>query len=155
MIAIKYQIKGLEELIRKTDPAILQQPLRDFFKEATWQIQSKVQLETPVNTGQLKDSIHGDVDGASLPLWGTVSTNLMYAPFVEEDTRPHWTSVKNLELWARYHGVNPYALQAAIARRGTRGKHMFQRGLLAWTFSRMEATLARLAAVIETAWETQ
>ena len=43
-----------------------------------------------------------------------------YAEYVEFGTRPHWTSVHNLEAWARLKGINPYALQRSIATHGTR-----------------------------------
>jgi hypothetical protein len=38
----------------------------------------------------------------------------------EMGPRPHWTSVKNLEGWAKRHGMNPYALQRSIAKKGTK-----------------------------------
>lgn len=43
-----------------------------------------------------------------------------HAEYVEHGTKPHWTSVKNLERWAKMKGINPYAVQRGIARHGTR-----------------------------------
>ena len=40
--------------------------------------------------------------------------------YVHEGTAPHWTSVENLQGWADRHGVNVYALQASIAKNGTK-----------------------------------
>jgi hypothetical protein len=43
-----------------------------------------------------------------------------HAPYIEYGTRPHWTSVKNLESWARSKCINTYAVQRRIAKHGTR-----------------------------------
>jgi hypothetical protein len=50
----------------------------------------------------------------------TVGPTAKYAEYVEFGTRPHWTSVHNLEAWARLRGINPYALQRSIALHGTK-----------------------------------
>jgi len=50
----------------------------------------------------------------------TVDPTAPYADYVEYGTRPHWTSVHNLEAWARLKGINPYALQRSIAKKGTK-----------------------------------
>lgn len=49
-----------------------------------------------------------------------VEPSAKYADYVEHGTRPHWTSVRNLERWANLKGINPYALQHSIAKHGTR-----------------------------------
>lgn len=46
-----------------------------------------------------------------------------HAEALEKGTRPHWTSVKEgtpLRQWADHKGINPYAVQASIAKRGTK-----------------------------------
>lgn len=48
-----------------------------------------------------------------------------YADYVEYGTRPHWTSVHNIEAWARFRGINPYVLQHSIATHGTKA-HPYQ-----------------------------
>ena len=50
-----------------------------------------------------------------------------YADYVEKGTKPHWTSVRNLESWARFRGINPYVLQRSIARKGTKAHPFEQR----------------------------
>lgn len=50
----------------------------------------------------------------------TIEPTAPYADYVEFGTRPHWTSVHNLESWARLRGINPYALQRHIAKYGTK-----------------------------------
>lgn len=54
-----------------------------------------------------------------------VEPQAKYADYVEKGTKPHWTSVHNLERWARMKGINPYALQHSIAKHGTKA-HPFE-----------------------------
>lgn len=52
----------------------------------------------------------------------SVGPTAKHAIFVENGTKPHWTSVKNLEKWANLRGINPYALQRGIAKHGTKAQ---------------------------------
>jgi hypothetical protein len=81
--------------------------------------------------GLLRGSIMTEIRGTSAALQGVVLTASPYAHFVEEDTRPHWAPIAPLKLWARRvlgDESAAYAVQHAIAVRGTRGKHMFRQG---------------------------
>jgi hypothetical protein len=102
-------------------------------------VASAARQRTPVNTGVLRASIATDVTtGTSLSaaIRGTVFTGAQapYAPYVEEGTPPHWAPIGPLLLWARRVLGNEraaYAVQRAIARRGTRGRHMMRDALAA------------------------
>ena len=145
-------VTGLDELIRKVnDPALLGEPLRGFFTKSALTIQRNTQLLTPVDTGRLRASETFTIDSSPIPLWAQIGTNVTYAPFVEEDTRPHWTSVKNLIGWAHRHGINPYAIQRKIAKYGTKGKHMFRRGF-EQSRDAIMGYLTETAKDIETKW---
>ena len=126
-----YTVTGLDELLAKVDPGKLLGPaLKEFFNTATQSIKNEVKDLTPVGlSGQLKSSISTEVDSGDIPLWGKVGPSVNYAPFVEFDTKPHWTSVHNLEAWASAKGLNPFMVQRAIAAHGTKGAHMFEQGL--------------------------
>ena len=54
-----------------------------------------------------------------------------YAISVHEGTRPHYVSVSNprspLRLWAIKKGINPYALQKSIMRKGTKANPFVDR----------------------------
>jgi hypothetical protein len=112
------------------------------------EVASEARSRTPVNTGLLRASIATDVTtGTSLgaAIRGTVFTGAQapYAPYVEEGTAPHWAPIGPLLLWARRVLGNEraaYAVQRAIARRGTRGRHMF-RDAIAAVRPRMEGML--------------
>ena len=43
-----------------------------------------------------------------------------YGIYLEEGTKPHWTSVRNLQSWANAKGLNVYAVQRNIAKFGTK-----------------------------------
>lgn len=111
-------------------------------------VASEARERTPVNTGVLRASIATDVTiGTALAaqVRGTVFTGAQasYAPYVEEGTAPHWAPIGPLKLWARRVLGNEraaYAVQRAIARRGTRGRHMF-RDAMAAVRPRMESIL--------------
>jgi Bacteriophage HK97-gp10, putative tail-component len=101
---------------------------------------TEVRQRTPVGvTGILRASIAADVTmGRSLneAIRGRVFSGAQapYAIYVEEGTRPHWPPIAPLLLWARRVLGNErlaYAVQRAIARRGTRARHMFRDGFAA------------------------
>ena len=76
----------------------------------------------------------------------TIEPTANYADYVEFGTKPHWTSVHNLESWARLKGINPYALQRSIATKGTKPNPYME--FVAWNASKfaandMEQTLKR------------
>lgn len=150
---ITVQVTGLDELIRKVkDPELLGTPLRGFFTQSTLTLQADAQKLTPVDTGRLRASETTLIDSAPIPLWGEVGTNVIYAPFVEDNTRPHFPPTLALQGWANRHGINVFVLARAISRRGTRGKHMFMQ-----SFNKNKETvlsyLKDAARDIETIWE--
>lgn len=128
---IEYKVEGLEELSNKLDgQKLLGKPLHNFFSKVAILVQGKVQKRTPVDTGRLWQSVQHLVDSKPLPLFTKVFTSVEYAPFVENDTRPHFPPPDALIGWARKHGFdNVFLVCRAIAQKGTKGKHMFQKGL--------------------------
>jgi hypothetical protein len=117
------------------------------FREASAAVQTIVEdiakearSRTPVGvSGLLRASIYTDVTtGTSLSaaIRGTVFTGAQvpYARYVEEGTAPHWAPIGPLLLWARRvlgDERAAYRVQRAIARRGTRGRHMFRDAMTA------------------------
>ncbi len=99
---------------------LIGEPLTDFLNRVTIAGQSLAREEAPVDTGRLANSINAEVDRASIPGWGQFGPNVDYARAVHDGSRPHWPPIAPLIRWGQRHGVNPYALQRAIARRGTK-----------------------------------
>jgi hypothetical protein len=123
-----------------TDPqravAIAEQVFLPAVEEATLLAQREIVSNTPVGaTAVLRGSIQQAVDvirGTPVQFHGTVETAQPYAVAVEEGTRPHWAPIGPLKLWARRvlgDEDAAYAVQAAIARRGTRAQRFFARGV--------------------------
>jgi hypothetical protein len=80
-----------------------------------------------VNTGELRTSISPAERKVANGWEGTVGTVVLYAPFVEHDTRPHFPPLAALEDWARAHGTSAWLVAKGIARSGTRGKHFLEK----------------------------
>lgn len=90
-------------------------------------------LLAPVNVGILRSSITADVQApdagqlARASLY-TGQQSLSYAQAVEYGSQPHWAPIKPLKTWAQQVLGDErlaYAVQWAIARRGTRAQPYF------------------------------
>mgnify|MGYP001560623314 CR=1 FL=1 len=146
-------ITGMDELLKKVGdtPALIGEPLRNFFTRSALLLQRDTQVATPVDTGRLRASINFQVDPAPIPGWARVGTNVYYGVYVEEDTRPHFPPVQALAGWAGRHGLNPYLVARAISRRGTKGRHMFRQSAEK-NQGNILALLGQAANEIETNW---
>jgi len=95
-------------------------------------IKNEAKKLTPVNNGALAKSIEWlDYHTTGGEMYGIVSTPLQYGIPIEYGTAPHWVPIAPLKLWAkRVFGDESvaYAVQKAIARRGTKGRFMFRQG---------------------------
>ena len=127
----KSTVTGDKELQRKLqDPQFVRGPIRTFLLKSVILMEGNVKKETPVDTGRLRASITHKVE----PFRAVVGTNVAYAPHVEFGTRPHWPPLAALQPWARRHGFpagrqGAFLVARAIARRGTRARRMFQKGV--------------------------
>ena len=74
------------------------------------------------DTRRLMNSITHRVTSERGGLVGRVGPSVSYGLYVERGTRPHWPPRAPLEGWARRHGMPVFAVQRAIARRGTRAR---------------------------------
>ena len=72
-------------------------------------------------TGDGRRAIKYKLDPANLS--AEVIPDFPYAEALENGSRPHYVSVKpgsSLYRWANHKGINPYAVRASIAKKGTR-----------------------------------
>ena len=149
---LNYTIEGMDGLLKKMDgQALLGQPLRTFFERASLETQKQVQILTPVDTGGLRADITHEVDSAGIPQFAKIGTSKTYAPFVEYDTRPHYPPYDAIAPWAKRHGVDPWLIINKIGLVGTKGAHMFERGLEA-AKGNFPGYMSELAADIEGAF---
>lgn len=90
-------------------------------------VQREMRLNSPVHDGQYRRSVNYKVNRPRLT--ATIGPNVDYAGAVEKGSKPHWTSVKEgtpLRKWADDKGINPWAVQASIAKKGTKGQYVVE-----------------------------
>lgn len=107
----------------------------------------------PVAFGNLRGSINAQVQADKNGVIGIIGTNVPYALWVEEGTKPHWTPIAPLVEWVKKKQIAgvyslktrrrlggkdqkdsenkalAYAVQRKIAKHGTTGQHIFRDGL--------------------------
>jgi phage gpG-like protein len=81
----------------------------------------------PVDTGRLKNSITAAINVSGNTVNGVVGSNVVYAPYMETGTKPHFPPPGKLRTWARRHGTNEYVIAKAIARSGLKGRGYLKR----------------------------
>lgn len=129
MTSIGVKVEGLQAIIRKTNPKILNAPLRNFFKRAAIAVQGRARTNAPVDTGRLRSSIVYEIDDEMPPTFAKVGTNVAYAPFMEFGTGAmsdgpspsawHNPPPAALDTWAKRHGFkNGWQVAKIISNRG-------------------------------------
>lgn len=124
MAQVSFRIENVERLkdAFKRAPALVAQYIWDMSAEMAFFLEAESKDRAPFNVGRLKASIGTSLGVGVGGLGAIVHTGTNYAAAVHEGTKPHWTSVRNLEDWAKKKGINPYVVQRAIARRGTKAQ---------------------------------
>lgn len=75
------------------------------------------------DTRQLMGSISHQITGSGTSLTGSVGPSKAYGLFVERGRRPgKYPPIDAIRGWARRHGVPPFLVARAIARKGTRAQ---------------------------------
>lgn len=78
------------------------------------------------DTGRLASSIMSRYG----PLHAEVGPSANYAIYLHQGTRPHWVPISKIGPWAKRHGLNPYAVQRSIAKKGTKANPFMDRAAL-------------------------
>ena len=120
-LGVTIDAAGVRRLFERA-PGAAQARMRRLIEGAAIDVQREMTIAANVGvTGHLRRSVRYQF---SAPLMrAEVTPEANYAEAVEYGTRPHWVSVKpgsSLYQWARLKGINPYALQRSIARKGTK-----------------------------------
>jgi hypothetical protein len=148
-MVIHYTVKGLPELMSKLETRrLVAAPVSRFFRSAGFRIQGRAQLNAPVDTGALKNSIGPEFDSASPMRWVRVGTNQQSAAPMEFGARPHFPPVRAITPWAQRHGIDPFALALSIARKGTK-PHPFLKPALEESVGDIRALLSVMGREIE------
>lgn len=122
---LKIEIENLDEMQKRFErsPEIVGRELTTATKEAGKEILRREVMEAPHDTGNLQRSIQMQFSPIQVKVW----PNAKYAKDVHEGTEPHVIPIGDLEGWARRHGTSPYAVQRAIAKRGTKANPFVRR----------------------------
>lgn len=136
-LSVKIDAHKLEAALQ-TAPEKINADLHRTLEFAAIDFESAVIDFTPVGvTRHLGQSIAHDVKGSGVSMVGRVYSQLgdqVRVASVEHGSRPHWAPIGPLKAWAAKKLGDEraaYALQRAIAVRGTRAHGMFHRGFIA------------------------
>ena len=101
--------------------ALFGAPMRDFLGDVGEFTQGEAARLAPEGvTRRLRESHVFEIESGPTPLWVEVRPESPYAAAVHEGSRPHWAPIAALRPWAEAKGINPYAVQRSIARKGTK-----------------------------------
>jgi len=151
MIQVTVDTEQLKRYLTDVQRKALPGGISRALKKSAKAVEEEVKPLTPVNLGDLKRNIKSSATKTEARV-GVRGTPRKYAPYVEFGTRPHWPPLEPILRWvtqkARGKGFRGafgiqrrgqkrqaqlYAaargVQAAIAKHGTKGAHMFERGL--------------------------
>jgi len=132
-LRLRWNIAKLALLQPGKADALAQQELLPAIESATLLLHRAVTDKTPVGaTAVARGSIQSSVEtvrGRVTSFRGTVMSAAPHILPLEHGSRPHWAPIAPLRRWARVVLGDErlaYAVQWAIARRGTQGAHMFR-----------------------------
>ena len=129
MSAASLEVKGLREAQAKTEQLVRQMQggaMLQAMRDATMAIDRDAKRNAPVDTGRLRASITPEIRMDGHEIIGVVGSNVVYAPFMELGTRPHFPPLGALTVWARRHGTTAFVVARAIARKGTKARRFLQ-----------------------------
>ena len=137
MADTKFEIRGVEKLKDRLDLANMSaKPIRNLMRQQGQIIRKQAQKETPKFSGSLSRSIHVQriQTRGRLPQSVKIYSSRSYAKYVHGDekisgklkltkpytrSKPHYPPIKKLKPWAQAKGLNPYAVQRSIGKKGT------------------------------------
>lgn len=125
---LSIQIEGAEKVAAafKKAPRVVATEARKAIMKALLILQASARMFTPRDTSRLASAIRVDMHSS---LSGELVADTNYAVFVHEGTRPHWPPYDAIEPWARRHGIPPFPVMLAIARKGTPPRPFFKLAL--------------------------
>jgi len=147
-VKLKTDLTDLEELSRRY-PEISRDVREAKVAKAILLLERAVLEGTPVGAGpiHLRDTIHHKVGISGKKVWGTLGTPAIRGESVEYGTKPHFPPTGPLTHWVErklnIHGKRAervaFAIALTIAKKGTKGAKMFEKG-----FDQSEAAMMRI-----------
>lgn len=128
---IKVKIEKGQELANlfRKYPQISLPNLRDAAMKSAFEIEGQAKDRAPVDTGRLRASIATSLGILNKGLSSVVSTNVSYAGYVHEGTKPHTPPYQAIKDWAKRKGIDkPYFVWKKIQKKGTKGTPFMRDG---------------------------
>lgn len=112
----------------------MQKEVAKLVEDVILKIDKRTKEDTPVNFGGLRNSWRFKVSPESANILGEEYTDLNYAKYVEEGTKPHWPPLDPLQTWAKYKfkldweeaKQAAYLIGRAISVKGTKAVKMLE-----------------------------
>lgn len=118
-VTIDVDTRQVQAMLQRA-PGFVRERLHRTLNMAAIATQRELRIAAPVAvTGDLRKSIKVELNGLS----AIVGPTTKYANAIEFGDGPKWVSVKDgspLRDWADAKGINPYAVQRSIAKKGTK-----------------------------------
>lgn len=117
-MGISVDAKALQQAIRKSPEGIVEATHQALLRSAIYaQKCFRRNLNANTDTGSLKRSVRYHFTSKVAV---EIAPEAEHAPFLEYGTHPHYPPIEGIRRWAKKKGINPYALQRSIGKRGTR-----------------------------------
>ncbi len=168
------EIRGLDELRRRLDPALIGQALERALERSALVMQSEAKRQITqmgaVDTGRLRASITHRLEGEGQGRFAVVGTNVFYAPYVHEGRKPgKMPPPRALLEWVHRHKLAGTYSPQSRRRRGSAYQQYWEdlevafmiarkimwRGIKARPFLRqaLEASRPRIASIFRGEFE--
>lgn len=131
MIGMSAEVKGVKETeakLQQVSDDLHGSPMEEGMRDATAIVLGTAKRYATVDTGRMRNSITPEVRNMGATIQGVVGSNVVYAPYQELGTRPHWPPIQALTVWASRHGTTAYNVAKGIAIHGTKAVRFLQRG---------------------------
>lgn len=158
-------IVGVDKLVAKLKPELIEIPLRNFLTRSAIMIQSEARKRAPVDTGLLRSSIGYELGGQSGDQYAKIGSKVFYAPFMEYGTGlvgdpavphggRHHPPGAALDVWAARHGFSSgYQVAAIIAKRGGLTPRLYMRRAFEASLRSVRVFLDQMGDEIKRRWD--
>lgn len=99
------QLKETQAELTRIAKDLVGPPMVEATRDATLLVQRGARQLAHVDTGRWRASITPEVRVQGSDVVGVVGSNLKVAPFIHEDTRPHWPPIAAILAWVHRKGI--------------------------------------------------
>lgn len=122
---VTVEVLGLEGLRRGLSgaPKVMEREVRGAMEASLLSLEADMRANGARDTGRMTGSVSHRIEGSGVALTGRAGPQVAYAFYVERGRRPgRYPPIAAIAGWARRHGIAPFLVARAIARRGIRAR---------------------------------